>query len=130
MSNYFLKEIVTTKFSERLESVRKTVRDSALINNEDSKSSKGSPILYAFNKSIPDDSIMAFKFDFSSCWSPNSLLHCISRSRYKIFWRKLIEGLAPWNYIACKAGVFISRFSSKAEILDADTYQTVTIKIK
>jgi hypothetical protein len=34
-------------------------------------------------------------------------------------------GLLPWNFFACKAGVFISQYSSRAEIMDSDTYKTV-----
>jgi len=31
-------------------------------------------------------------------------------------------GLAPWNYLTCKAGQVISQFSSKDEIMNTSTY--------
>jgi len=104
LSKYFLGEIVQTKFNDKLEFVRRNVQ-----------SHRKDLLWYMM-------SIRAFPA--SPSWLLNlTYPHVGVPILYFIL--SVAVGLAPWNFFACKAGVFIHKFNSRDEIMDRDTNLTL-----
>lgn len=61
-------------------------------------------------------------------WAMNiTFPHLKIPDHYVIF--SVLIGLIPWNFIVCEAGVIISTFTSKDEVIQPSTYVGVSVLI-
>ena len=101
LSKYFLKGVLESRFKSRLESVRRMVKENK---NE----------LFFFLTS-------SRVFPASPMWLMNvSFPHLDISLTY--FASSYFIGIAPWNFIACNAGLIISKLTHTNQILNKDSY--------
>jgi uncharacterized membrane protein YdjX (TVP38/TMEM64 family) len=104
LSKFFLKDVVMTKFSDKVKMLKAKIQEhekDLFFYLVSSRVFPGSPN-WAMNLSFPHLNIPIFYFIGSVAF-----------------------GLIPWNFFTCKAGLVISTFKSKDEIVDSSTYWTL-----
>jgi len=96
-----------------------------------SKSKKFEGIINDIRKKIEDNKNDLFFYMVSSRifpGSPNWAMN-LSFPHFDIplhyFVPSILIGLAPWNFLTCKAGQIIGNFSTRDEIVDSSTYYSL-----
>jgi len=104
LSKFFLKDVIMTKFPDKVKLLKAKVQEHQ----------KDLFFYLVSSRVFPGSPNWAMNLSFSHLNIP--IIYFVG---------SVSLGLIPWNYFTCKAGLVISTFKSRDEIVDSSTYWTL-----